>query len=449
MGRRVAIIGAGVTGLVAGRELARIGFAVDVYERWPDIAGQASAIDLGGGVFIERYYHHLFESDREMTALHDDLLPGELEWHTSTVAMYSDGRFWPFVSPLDLLRYGPLPPVDRVRLGLAVLRLTRSAPAAADDDVSALAWMRAACGERAVERVWSPLMLGKFGEDAAEIPLAWLRSKLALRRQRLAGRGAARERLGYPRRSFRAICVALADEIRRQGGAIHVDREVVAIEAHADRLVLRCAAPGAYRAAPARARAEEGRDASADRVLITTGTRVARALAAWPDDFKRQLDAWRYRTAVVALLELRERFGPAYWTNVVSPDAPFLALVEHTNLVPADRYPARYLYVSNYVGADDPLARLGTEELMSLYLPALARMRPGFTRSDIVRAWSFSEEFAQPVPTLGARHRRLTFTTPITDVFIANTTQIYPEDRGTNYSVRLGREAARAIAASG
>jgi len=30
-------------------------------------------------------------------------------------------------------------------------------------------------------------------------------------------------------------------------------------------------------------------------------------------------------------------------------------------------------------------------------------------------------------------------------VFVANTTQIYPEDRGTNYSVRLGLEVAGEI----
>jgi hypothetical protein len=29
---------------------------------------------------------------------------------------------------------------------------------------------------------------------------------------------------------------------------------------------------------------------------------------------------------------------------------------------------------------------------------------------------------------------------------IANTTQIYPEDRGTNYSVRLGHDVANLIA---
>ena len=83
MPRRVAIVGAGVAGLVAGRELARRGHPVTLYERWPDVSGQASAFDLGSGVWIDRYYHHLFQSDSDMIALHDELLPGELEWHTS------------------------------------------------------------------------------------------------------------------------------------------------------------------------------------------------------------------------------------------------------------------------------------------------------------------------------------------------------------------------------
>src|SRR3977135_4661433 len=81
--RRVAIVGAGVAGLVAGRELARRGHPVTLYERWPDVAGQASAFDLGNGVWIDRYYHHLFQSDSDMIALHDELLPGGLEWHNS------------------------------------------------------------------------------------------------------------------------------------------------------------------------------------------------------------------------------------------------------------------------------------------------------------------------------------------------------------------------------
>ena len=37
--------------------------------------------------------------------------------------------------------------------------------------------------------------------------------------------------------------------------------------------------------------------------------------------------------------------------------------------------------------------------------------------------------------------------TPVEGLLCANTTQVYPEDRGTNYAVRLGEEAARAVLA--
>lgn len=87
-----------------------------------------------------------------------------------------------------------------------------------------------------------------------------------------------------------------------------------------------------------------------------------------------------------------------------------------------------------------------TDELTRHYTAALRLMNPGFVESDVLRVWSFREDAAQPVPEIGNRHRLLPFETPVTGAFIANTTQIYPEDRGTNYSIRLGRDVAAVIA---
>jgi len=449
MPRRVAIVGAGVTGLVAGRELARRGFSVELYERWPDVAGQASAFEVAPGVWLERYYHHLFPSDREMIALHDELLPGSLEWHRSSVGIYARRRIWPFVSPRDLLAYGPLAPLDRLRLGLAILRLVGRTDCERMDDIAALDWLRGSCGPRAVETVWLPLLLGKFGDDAADVPLAWLWSKFVLRR-RLRGSGSTSERLGYPRGSFRAICAALSDDIARRGGRVHVDREVVRIEERDGGFVIRCADPGAYRRPLATAPdAGDGREGRADLVLLTTPTFVTRRLAELPYAFTNALDAWTYRAAVVLLLELRRPYSAVYWLNVADDAVPFLGVVEHTNLVPAERYPARYAYLSNYVAPDDPLTRLDTEGLVAHYVAALRAMNPAFREDDIMRRWSFREDAAQPVPRLGTRHRILPRRTPRRGVWLANTTQIYPEDRGTNYSVRLGREVAAELAADG
>lgn len=444
MPRRVAIVGAGVTGLVAGRELARRGFAVTLVERWPDVAGQASAFEVAPGVWIERYYHHLFPSDREMVTLHDELLPGQLEWHPSSVGIWARGRVYPFVTPRDLLTYTPLSFADRVRLGFVVLRLVGRTDWERMDDIGALDWLRRTCGEQAVSSVWLPLMLGKFGDDAERIPLAWLWSKFVLRRGK--GAQAGRERLGYPRGSFRAICVALAEDLRRRGAVIELDREVLDVRADGEEFVLHCAGPGAYRGAIGSSAVEPGREIRADIVLLTTPTTGTAALTEWPAEYRARLDAWTYRAAVVLLLELRRPYLDVYWMNVADMDVPFLGMVEHTNLVPAERYPARYLYVSNYVAPDDPLTKLGPEELFQHYLAALKLMNPSFAPDDVLRYWAFREDAAQPVPRIGNRHRLLPFETPRRGIVVANTTQIYPEDRGTNYSVRLGRDAANFIA---
>jgi protoporphyrinogen oxidase len=442
--KRIAIIGAGITGLVAARDLASSGHQVDVYERWPDVGGQASAFDLGNGVWIDRYYHHLFPSDRDMIELHEELLPGELEWHPSTVGMYSHGRIWPFSTPLDLMRFGPLPLADRIRLGLATMRLVRRSDWEAMDDTPALEWLRRASGQRVVDNVWSPLLLGKFGEEAPDVPLAWLWCKLVLRRK-VDGKTIRDERLGYPRGSFQPIARALGDAVRIAGGNIHLDRTVVGVDGQPGAYTLRFAAPGAYRLPFPGVPVAPGLEAEADAVMFTTPTHTTRELAEWPADEDARMAAWTYRAAVVMLLELRRPFSDTYWTNVGDGDTPFLGLIEHTNLVPAERYPARYLYVSNYVHPDDPLTRMNTDEILTRYMPSLKRASPGFSRDDVMRAWAFKEPAAQPVPKVGNRHRIIPFASSRPGLFVANTTQIYPEDRGTNYSVRLGKLAARSV----
>ena len=51
-------------------------------------------------------------------------MPDELEWRRVSASPTSrDGKQWPFVTPMDLLRFKPLPPLARVRLGAAVLAL--------------------------------------------------------------------------------------------------------------------------------------------------------------------------------------------------------------------------------------------------------------------------------------------------------------------------------------
>jgi protoporphyrinogen oxidase len=153
-----------------------------------------------------------------------------------------------------------------------------------------------------------------------------------------------------------------------------------------------------------------------------------------------------YFGALCLLLELDRRFSPYYWTNVADRSLPFVGLIEHTNFVEPERYGGRrFLYVANYLPRGDELLSLGPEELLDRYAPGLRAVNPAFERGWVKRSWLHVEPAAQPIVTVGYGERIPPLRTPAAGLVLANTTQVYPEDRGTNYAVRLGEEAARAL----
>jgi protoporphyrinogen oxidase len=174
---------------------------------------------------------------------------------------------------------------------------------------------------------------------------------------------------------------------------------------------------------------------------------LARSMTAGYADRLRSIE---YHTALCVLMELDRGFSPFYWTNVADRELPFVGLIEQTNFVEPERYGGRrFLYVANYVAPGDPLLALSPDELLARYEQGLRRVNPGFSREWVRELWAFREPAAQPIVTVGYPDRIPPMNTGVPGLVLANTTQIYPEDRGTNYSVRLGTQAAMALAEPG
>jgi hypothetical protein len=86
---------------------------------------------------------------------------------------------------------------------------------------------------------------------------------------------------------------------------------------------------------------------------------------------------------------------------------------------------------------------MAPEEVIDSYLPHLRKVNKDFDKGWISNYWVFRERSAQPIVTLNYSERIPDHRTPLTGLYLANTSQIYPEDRGTNYSVRLGNDIAK------
>ena len=106
----IGVIGAGITGLTTAYRLLRAGYDVILLESTLHAGGMVASFTLGKEP-IEYIYHHVFTSDNHVTGLAGELgLDGLLSWHPSREAIYSDGRLYPFSTPLDLMRFKSITP---------------------------------------------------------------------------------------------------------------------------------------------------------------------------------------------------------------------------------------------------------------------------------------------------------------------------------------------------
>ena len=433
---RVGIIGGGVAGLAAAYHLTKGGHFVEVFEQSDFLGGQASTFNVFGGR-LERGYHHLFVSDTEITELIQDLgLGDKLAWLESSVGFFHGGKIWDFASPMDLLRFKPLPIFDRFRVGLWTLLLQKTKSYRKFEGVTAKDWLSRRMGRKGYEVIWEPLLRGKFGEFYDKIGMTWIWNKVTLRVASRKGAG-QKEHLGYPIGSFGEVIDYLAADIGRQGGVVHTSAAVTKIvESGRSATSLDVQLDGST---------IERRDY--DAIIATTPSYVFTRLSPpLPPVYQAKLDGIEYLSAVLMVLVMDRPFTNKYWLNIADPGMPFVALIEHTNLIDPEVYGGKHiLYISNYPSRGSELYLKSAEELMDLFVPHLQKINPDFDRTWVVEYHHHRVDGAQPIVGVNYGINMPEHRTPFQGLYLANTTQIYPEDRGTNYSVRMGREVAQMV----
>ncbi len=423
---RVAVVGGGIAGLAAAHRLLQEGHQVAVLEAEPALGGLVRTFEVGGER-LECFYHHLFSSDTTIIRAIDELGLGDrLTWRDSKVGFFQGGRIHDFVTPMELLRFRPLPLLDRVRLGLMALRLRREERWAQFEDVTAREWLVKNVSPRVFDVVWGPLLRGKFGEAGDEVSMAWLWSKIHLRFASRRGGPTQREQLGYLVGSFGVFVDELERRLREGGADVRVGtpvHEVMVEDGRAGGLIL-----------------VGGERLAADAVIAAMPSHAfARIVPSLPEDYRGKLKSVRWQWALCMILALREPLSHIYWLNVAEPGMPFLAAVEHTNFIGPERYGGQHLlYISNYLRPDHPYFEHTEEQLWELFLPALQRINPRFSADWVRERWLFKGPYAQPIVTTGYRRLIPEHRTPIPGLYLATMSQIYPEDRGQNYSIAMG-----------
>jgi protoporphyrinogen oxidase len=429
---RVAIVGGGFTGLSAAYELASRGVAVTVFEAEREIGGLAAAFDVGGER-LDRFYHHWFTSDQDVMGLISEIgLTDRVVINPTNTSVYYANNFFKLSTPWDLLNFTPLSFVERIRLGVLALKARRVDDWMALEGYTAREWLTELGGDRVYKVVWEPLLKGKFGPYAEEISAVWFWNKLKLRGGS-RGKG-GEERLAYFRGGFIALAEALAERIRGLGGLVETNAKVNAVRPSNGGWQLHV----------------EGQPVSAERVIVTTALPlVADLIREWADtSYIKQLESICYIGNVCLVLQLDRSLSKTYWLNVNDPSFPFVGLIEHTNFERPETYGGKHIvYLSKYLPHTDPVYAMDANAFLEFALPYLKKMFPRLERSWITKYDLWRARWSQPVV---ARH--YSSMVPRQDgpagLTLCSMAQIYPEDRGTNYAIREGREVGRRVANS-
>lgn len=428
----VCVLGAGVAGLAAARDLARAGRSVTVLEGAPEIGGLASSLDIRG-VPIERFYHFICRGDDDLMALAAELGIGDrIQWRPSRTGFFHHGRLYPFGTPLDLLRFSPVPPLERLRFGFNVMRSRYRRHWRVLDPVAACDWLERQIGRTAYDVIWDPLLRIKFGDAHRQVSAAWVWHRI----HRIATsrrRPWQPELLGTLDNGSATVIDALAADLRRQTrAALVTGARATRIEVDGDRVSGVSLADGSRVACRA--------------VLSTAALPALVELAPQlPAAERHNLESIDYLGVVCVLLVLRRSVTSSFWLNVNDPAISFNGVIEYSNL--NHRLPGRSIvYVPYYLPTSHPRFEYDDEQLLDEVVAGLARIRPGFDRSWIEACHVSRARHAQAICTVGFAARVPGHRAGLPGLYLTDSAQFYPEDRTISAAIRLGRVTAAMIA---
>ncbi|MFZ5819991.1 MAG: NAD(P)/FAD-dependent oxidoreductase [Chloroflexota bacterium] len=417
----IAIIGAGYGGMAAAYDLRKAGHKVTIFESADFVGGLASGFkEPHWDWSVEKFYHHWFASDQHMLNLIAELGLGDrvLFPRPYTVLLHN-GKWYPFDSILKALLFPGLGwGLDKVRFGLVGLYLRLTNNWKPLEAVTVEDWMRKWAGKTVYEKMWQPLVIGKFGPYHKDVNMAWMWARLKARTTRL----------GTFQGGFQAFADRFAEILREQGVEIRLGARVESIKREQDGLSV-----GSEKF---------------DQVLVTTSPRLmAKLCPQLPESYLKGLLELKSMGAVVMVTALKHRLSEDgyYWFNLPKEDGfPFLALVEHTNYVSPEHFGGDHIvYAGDYLEAGHEYFSLDEAALLERFAPAFQRINPKFTLDWVKKFWVFKTDYGQPVPLLNHSRNIPPIQTPVEGLYFASMSQVYPWDRGTNFAVEIGRRAAR------
>lgn len=411
MPKHAAIIGGGISGLASALAVSDLGHQVTLFEGDDDLGGLGTTF-AWRDTHLEKFYHCILPDDVALLKRIQSLgLEPSMLWRETAMGFMYQNRIWPMNTAKDILTFGPLTPIERLRMGLMGVRARFNGLSPALDDITAEQWIRGMVGDRCFEVLWKPLLSAKIGDHYPALPALWLSSRM--NREKSTGP----EKKGCLSGGYRSLIDAFAVRLRERGAQIRLRTRVSSIEAEGDRMAVV---------------SEGGREAF-DFVVctspLTAFQRMTRSLPLPKGLSELKLD---YQGVVSAVFLTEKPLTHYYWMPWVDSGATSQGVIEMSNLVPLSRSQGLHVnYLVNYTHRDSELFKLPDDQLVARYREDLEHLFPEVAKG-IVETHVFRAPFVEPIWTTGYSQRRPPTSVIPGKLYLACTAQVYPRVNSWN-----------------
>jgi protoporphyrinogen oxidase len=409
---RVGVVGGGVLGISLALRLAQAGADVTVVERGPTLGGLAGTMDFGGHE-VDRFYHVITPADTRMIAMAEEVgLGDQLRYTPVGAGFFANGEMHDFNGIGDLLRFSPLSPVARLRLGWFVAQCQLRSSYDGLENLPLETWLRRHCGKQVVERIWKPLLNSRFDSDPSGLPATYLWARTR-RMSGARGKGGGEE-MGHIVGGHQRLIDAMVAKAAELGVVARTDAPVTGLATGADGSITGVEL--------------EGETLDFDLTIPTLQPPALRFLL--PEQHQGLLAPYpeRWLGCVCVIIKVPRSLLPYYAVNITEP-TPVTSAIETTQVLGTDHTDGQHLvYLPKYCDPGAPEQSEDDESIYRRFTDYLARLSPGFSRDEVLDWTVQRAKLVEPVHTLrpGGEPRVAPIWPGVKGLALASNAQIYP-----------------------
>ncbi len=414
MRKRVLILGAGLSGLVAGEILSK-NFEVKIFEKESFLGGLAASFEHDGKK-IPRFYHHIIKKNK-YTQDYFKRFGGKekLKWKKIKVAIGVNEKVSIINSFLGPLNFDYLNFYEKIRFGLfGIYSLLFMKPYKIPEEMNAETWLKKYVGKNVTQKVFFHLYSrNKFG-----IPLNKISAKQFAYR---LSEKEIQDKFTFPKQGYQCVIDGLEKAIKNNKGIIKKEAKIKEINVKKKYVI------------------ESGKKIKYDILINTIPFEIFINLSkGLPSDLEKNLSKIKYCPGVGFCFGSENFLKKGiYWTNILNERVHIV--MQHSDI--CDVYRDKINWCLRY-GESEEDFKLDDEDIQREYLKVIKKY---FPKAKIKWIKVFKTKYGEPIYDIDYPKYMPNYKSPVEGLYFAGIQLTYPKIRNMDVALESGIKVARTI----